>query len=476
MTTHHGMLDLRGLDAPRSRYHDQGKFGRLFPTLPPLAGHVDSLREAMREIGKSGGIMDGGNTNPDNPAVFAGFTFLGQFIDHDVTFDPTSQLEQQVDPESIQNFRTPLLELDNVYGSGPGASPHLYDSSPANRGKLLIDVGFEHDLPRNSQGTALLGDPRNDENVIVSQLHLAFLKLHNKAIDFVKADGVTPPAGVFAKAQRLVRWHYQWIVVHEFLPHICGKDVVDDVLELGRCFYNWRNDPFIPVEFAVGAYRFGHSQVRPGYRINANFAAAIFGQPGDPNDLSGGRRLPVERKMDWRNFFQTHDTAPQLSKRIDTKLSPPLLRLPFIPPGNSNDPVSLAERNLLRSITFSLPSGQAVAQAMAVKKAWKRVKLKDVLPLPPSAFKDLKQIGNNLKLDHETPLWFYILREAEARRDGRSLGPVGGRIVAEVFLGVLDGDRMSYRRANPTWIPEFPGATKGDFTMVDLLNFADVVS
>jgi Animal haem peroxidase len=472
MTVHHGMLDMRGIDAPRSRYHEQGRFGRLFPNLPPLPGHVDSLREAMREVGKADGIMDGGNTNPDNADIFAGFTFLGQFIDHDITFDPTSQLEQQVDPEAIQNFRTPLLELDNVYGSGPAASPHLYDNSPANRGKLLIDTGFEHDLPRNSQGTAIIGDPRNDENVIVSQLHLAFLKLHNKAIDFVKADGETPPGEVFAKAQRLVRWHYQWMIVHEFLPHICGEDVVEDVLENGRCFYNWRNEPFIPVEFAVAAYRFGHTQVRPGYRINDNFGAAIFGTPGDPNDLSGGRRLPAERKIDWKNFFQTHDATPQPSKLIDTLLSPPLLRLPFIPAGSPN---SLAERNLLRHITFSLPSGQAVAQAMAVKKAWKKVKVdKEVLPLPPSDLKDLKGIGNNLKLDHHTPLWFYILREAQVRRGGRTLGPVGGRIVAEVFLGLLDGDRMSYRRANPAWVPEFPAASAGNFTMVDLLKFAGV--
>ena len=169
--------------------------------------------------------------NPDNPAMTAGFTFLGQFVDHDMTFDPTSSLARRQDPEAIRNFRIPALDLDNVYGGGPGASPHLYDATvDGGRTTLLVeeipgsaavsvDGSTRFDLPRNSQLTALLGDPRNDENLIVSQFHLALLRFHNRVVDDVKAElGAGYTAGeIFAEAQRVVRWHYQWLVLHEFL-------------------------------------------------------------------------------------------------------------------------------------------------------------------------------------------------------------------------------------------------------------------
>jgi hypothetical protein len=165
--------------------------------------------------------MDGASGNEDHPdGLPAGFTFLGQFIDHDITFDPTSSLERQVDPEAVANFRTPNLELDSVYGSGPGASPHLYSTQrgpEGERAEMLIEQaegGPEgSDLPRNSQGVALLGDPRNDENLIISQLHLAFLRFHNVVAQRVRDEDLVPPGGsVFETTQRLVRWHYQWIV------------------------------------------------------------------------------------------------------------------------------------------------------------------------------------------------------------------------------------------------------------------------
>jgi hypothetical protein len=463
---HHGGAELRGLNAPHSRAYASGRFGRLFPLLPRFSPDP----QALIALGRAGGPMDAKDppppapaNAPDNPTITAGFTFLGQFVDHDITFDPTSSLERQSDPEAVTNFRTPSLELDNVYGAGPGASPHLYQR--ASRGgdpnKLLIGPdtdGNPNDLTRNQEDAALIGDPRNDENLIVSQLHLAVLKFHNAVVDDVKSD---PPIGrsIFEEAQRLVRWHYQWMLVHEFLPLICGKEVVEDVLEHGRKFYNWRNDPFIPVEFSVAAYRFGHSQVRPGYRISANFAAPIFAAapsapPAEPNDLSGGRRILPRQVIDWKNFFALGGT-PQQSKAIDTKISSPLLDLPF-PSGAPGDPKSLATRNLLRHLTFGLPSGQAVAEAMCEGI------------LEPDELEDLAP----LSLDFETPLWFYILKEAELRAGGRHLGPVGGRIVAEVLIGLLEGDRQSYLRAHRRWKPLY--GTGGDFTMVDLLKKAGV--
>lgn len=460
MTIHHGQLYLRDIVPPRSKYFGSGRFGRLFPTLPPFAPDTAKVRAALIELGEQGGIMEpaSADDNPDNPDIPAGFTFLGQFLDHDITFDPTSSLERQNDPESIANFRTPAFELDSVYGSGRGASPYLYDQTQP--GKLLIDSDFPNDLPRNSQNTALTGDPRNDENVIVSQLQLAFIKFHNAVFDLVKQD-LGNPNQAFEEAQRLVRWHYQWIILHEFLPHTVGQKIVDDILRNGRKFYAWRNEPFIPVEFAVAAYRFGHSQVRPFYPANPDFRAPIFDasidpEEPDPNDLRGGKRAE-RRFVQWSNFFELGGQIVP-SKRIDTFLSPPLFTLPFIPPNIPGDPRSLAQRNLLRHLTFSLPSGQRVAGAMCAER------------LPSEELADVAEIG----FGRQTPLWFYILREADKMADGKTLGPVGGRIVAEVFVGLLKGDRLSYLRQDPEWMPTLPGAQEGDFRMSDLLKFAGV--
>lgn len=492
---HHGELYLRDQVPPRSKHFKLGRFGRLFPTLPSFAPDKTQVRAALRRLGQPEGLMDPEPTpppspeNPDNPDVPAGFTFFGQFIDHDLTFDPTSSLDRQNDPESIENFRTPTFELDSVYASGRAASPHLYDIN-SGRTKFLIekldpaDATSQDDLPRNSQNVAIIADPRNDENVIVSQLQLAFLKFHNAVVDQVQ-DETLEFADVFAEAQRLVRWHYQWIVLHEFLPHIVGEEVIEDILNTespagapiphghgrdgqrprGRRFYDWKNKPFIPVEFAVAAYRFGHSMVRPGYRLNDGFAAGLFNadlDPADPdpNDLRGTKRAP-RRFVQWKNFFSIEDgqPPPQSSKRMDTVLSRPLFELPFTGPNLPDDAdiTSLAQRNLLRHLTFSLPSGQAVAKAMGIE------------PLDRADLADLDEFG----LARSTPLWFYILREAHIEEGGRRLGPVGGRIVAEVFIGLLQGDRQSFLRQDPDWEPTL-GPEPGKFGIADLLKVAGV--
>ena len=225
---HHGQLYQRDQVPPRSKYHDQGRFGRLFPTLPPFAPVTPGPpRSPCSPSGPTGGPMDAQEprrrsrapTSPDNPRIPSGFTFLGQFIDHDITFDPTSSLQRQNDPEALPTSAR-RASTWTVYGRGPGAtSPYLYDAATAGASSLLGTTGDRtRALPTRPaaqrQGTALIGDPRNDENLIVSQLHLAFLKFHNAVVDRVRRHGASPPT-TSSRGQRLVRWHYQWIVVHD---------------------------------------------------------------------------------------------------------------------------------------------------------------------------------------------------------------------------------------------------------------------
>ncbi len=491
----HGNIYRAGDNPPNSTFYDQGKFGRLFGSLPPFAVDTPTLRAALKELGKLGGLMDAKDdltahpreliinpalfvNNPDNPSMSAGMTFLGQFLDHDLTLDITSSLEQQVDPELIRNFRTPAFELDSVYGQGPGHSPHLFDQTvDSGQTTFLLepcvgsnaftrDGSTKSDLPRNSQNTPLIADPRNDENLILSQLQVAFLRFHNAVVLRVKSDtGSSNLHEIFTEAQRLVRWHYQWIILHEFLPKTIGQALVTNILSKGRKHYKWRNAPYIPVEFSVAAYRFGHSQVRPSYRVNfgpndaSQSFALLFNDDLAVNpvavDMRGGSRGP-NRFIDWQTFFDFGDGRSRNNKRIDSRLSTVLLDLPGLPGGA---PQSLASRNLLRHLTFKLPSGQAVARAMKAP------------PLAPEALVDLKP----LNLEERTPLWFYVLREAEVLADGKHLGPVGGRIVGEVFIGVLQGDPMSYLCQDPDWTPHL-GAAADQFTMVDLLKMAGVVT
>ncbi|GAA0996391.1 heme peroxidase family protein [Acrocarpospora macrocephala] len=462
------------------------RFGRIF-TLPPFADfNPPSLRNALVEMGRPGGIVDAKDplaegpirliTNPelspnnlDNATHTAGVTFLGQFLDHDMTFDRSSPLGTVTAPEATPNTRTPGLDLDSVYGRGPVADPQLYN--PADTAKLKVESGglFE-DLPRMANGQAIIGDPRNDENLIISGLHCAFLLFHNRVVDHLRAQG--QGANVFAAAQQLVRWHYQWIILHEFLPLVIGQDVVNAILTGGRRFYRPApGQQFIPVEFQGACYRFGHSMVRPSYRANlagnsdgSAFFGFIFDPAGlgqaDPVDLRGGARAP-RRFIGWQTFFDFGDGQVRPNKRIDTKISTPLFNLPLAAIASGDPPTSLVQRNLLRHVTWSIPSGQNIARAIGVPA------------LESQHFPELQALGHGLPAS--TPLWYYILKEAEVA-GGLKLAGVGARIVGEVFIGLLQLDNASYLRTNPSWVPTLPRRSggAGDFRMVDLLTFARV--
>jgi len=492
----HGMIPPRGQDAARSTLYE-GRFGRMFRNLPPfLPTNLDlsRLAETMTtELPERGD----GSEDPagDNPEIPSGFTCLGQFVDHDITFDPTSSLQRQNDPDALHNFRTPRFDLDCVYGSGPDDSPYLYqpDSLHFVIGKLPRPGPggvVEDELPRTAPGEreprrALIGDPRNDENVVVSQIHLGLLKYHNAVVDALPSS--VPAGERFDEARRIVRWHYQWVVVQEYLRLIVGGDVVDDVFrtkdyvvptaggprtvslrQADPVFYHYKNQPFMPVEFSVAAYRFGHSMVRPDYDLNGIVRQVPIFVPDDAagplDDLRGFRERPIFLEIEWRRFFRDPDGSDadlQLSRRINTRLASGLRRLPLDVAATTR---SLATRNLIRGKMLSLASGQVVARAMGMPE-------------------DLILTGSALGLSgslaarfgRDTPLWFYILKEAEVHANGLRLGPVGGRIVAEVFIGLLDGDPLSYHSIQPGWKPtagRFGAAADGRFGMLDLLRFA----
>ena len=433
---------------------DPGRFGELFPNLPRLISDPKDLVTA----GAKGGPMDV-DVHPsvgetDTPL---GFVFLGQFIDHDITLDVTSQLNQINDPSAVQNFRTPTLDLDCIYGSGPEASRHLYYHAPANPsphqeqidGNHLLTV--ESDLARapsfpddNINRAALIGDPRNDENRAISQLQLTMHYFHNRVVDRLLDSG-EPTDAVFEEAQRLTRWHYQWIVVHDFLARMVGQEIVEDILCNGNKVYKVDDDPFIPIEFSVAAYRFGHSMVKGTLDYNDDHQGVkLFGP-----ELGGGFTANSAGAVEWPNFF---GATAQSAAAFDVRLASQLLDLPFV---DENEISSLATRNLLRGQSFGLPSGQRVHAEMCEK-------LNEALPEP-----NLGDLNLPAALETSTPLWLYILAEG-GLSNGQRMGPVGGRIVAEVLIGLLEHDQRSYLGSDRSWQPDL---VEGVWDMVSLINF-----
>jgi hypothetical protein len=453
-----------------------GRFGRMFRTLPSLYCSPKSLSG----LGKKLGPMDGGSVPKFTNAVPLGMIFFGQFIDHDITFDTTTSFSQINNPNQITNTRSAQLDLDCVFGGGPEDEPFMY--APRSEGFFLLtgktnnNIGQgqnteKHDLPRNGKGTAIIGDPRNDENRVISQLQLAFIRFYNFIYKDIRTkNALLPqmsqitPEQIYQEARKMVTWHYQWIIVNEYLPTICGKSVVDDILGNGRKFYKPCNHSFIPVEFSVAAYRFGHTMIAQNLKLKQGGAShSIF----SPEFGQGFAKITnLNQVIDWDVLFD-FDGNYQRAEKLDTTLASVLLDLSFVPSMNPDDK-SLAVRNLRRGQSFLLPSGENVAECMG---------------RPKTEIESIKSHINtlitphNIDLSSGTPLWYYILAEAEVigkMQDatttipGEGLGPVGARIVAEVILGLLELDENSFMGSNRDWRPTLNG--NNDFLMKDLLT------
>lgn len=447
-------------------------------------------------LGQLGNFMADPSRGPgaDSP-IPAGYTYFGQFVDHDVTLDVSSSLDVATNATSINNMRSPSLDLDSVYGRGPALDAFLYrfpspgSADPPSAIRMVLGsnrntgpggpggaAGFggmvvqtDFDVPRVgnpldptlSTDHAIIADPRNNENLIVAQFHHAMLKFHNQVVDGLVANGFA--GDVFAEAKTIVTHHYQWAVVHDYLERICGAPVVAAALAnvtagVGSAFR-------MPVEFAVAAYRFGHSQIRESYwvnfvQINASLAE-VFAFAATP-------MLPVLSNwvVDFNAFFTTGFTVPvnNKAKKIDSVLAPGLDTLP----GFSGLMAMLATRNLRRGLALGLPSGQGMAQHYGVAPLT-AAQLKQSLPPGEQALLD----ANGGLLLAKTPLWYYVLREAAVMENGDRLGTVGGRIVAETFVRMLKRDGDSFLNV-PGFAPSLPSAAAGNFTVADLVNFAQV--
>jgi hypothetical protein len=568
--------------------------------------HLLPLRDASYDRVKLAALANAMVSEPDplsdgpdpeeNLYVPAGYTYLAQFVDHDLTFDTTSRLNpvdirDPNDPHNEPtNLRTPLFDLDCLYGNGPGDQPYMYlmperdDEAHglyANATMLAGGVQGEApwDLLRGGNGRALIGDKRNDENSIVNQVHHVFVRFHNRVVDWLaKRDPAMRGLDLFAAAQREVRWTYQSILLQDLLPRIVDALVLDffvaerarkgeGAYRLYRNAHGLRSD--LPREFVAAAYRFGHSMVRTGYRMNTGTRLDIFtappsqGQPA-PESLVGFDPLPLSHQVDdWGRLFPLHlppgfrdvsndgptTTAPgvdprvrlQFAYKIDTKISNPLGELPpsvatrdeieppalrpLPSPGNPLGAPSLPLLNLLRGNRYLIAGGQAFARALGIppldvkylcirESADVEVRNQDgstqVVELSwfqriDTIVDPVLKVAIGAEFNDDTPLWFYILAEAQkpivdlwlAKGGGTDptsqprsmfltaddllgrtppadpsrgivagqgaatrLGPVGGQIVAEVFYGLLDADRHSVLRGNVhgEWIPRWAGA------------------
>jgi Animal haem peroxidase/TAT (twin-arginine translocation) pathway signal sequence len=535
----HG-AELRGMDLVVESPTTEGRFGFMFKNQPPhgasetLLKDLGLIMEEQPRISTTPPVAtkddnDRFNENP-NPLLTSGFTFVGQFVDHDITFDTTPLDEQQSDPDATTNFRTPRYDLDAIYGRGPSEDPQLYDSS--DRDKFLINKRTEEfirsdelkadgvnevvwDVPRDSNGKAIIADPRNDQTLIVLQIHVGMQMFHNKLVDLMRKNGV-PRSAVFESARRLARWHYQWMVTHEFLPAIVGKTTADSVYKevstgapkITIKYYKPTNPAgrsFIPVEFSVAAYRFGHSITRPRYTVRDYVtkggatvpvsSVPLFEPEPSDNNLNGSRLLPARLRIQWSKFFNMPGATALTARPVrqfDASLSDALFKLPLTVQPDTDSSSLLAQRNLLRGRKMGLPSGQQVARLMGVTPLTNaelsqnhRIEIEwpivgNKVMVKRRFIEENPTLSDTLakpELDGEAPLWFYILKEAEIVGRGETLGPVGGRIVAEVLVGLLQKDPNSYLYLNPSWKPASPVTpVRGRFTMADLLKYAGVWS
>ena len=464
-----------------------------FSRMGPKGGGKQIPEGIRKKLADAMAVSGGGSSG-----IPAGFTYLGQFADHDLTFDKTNvMLGEHVAPTALLQARSPSLDLDSLYGAGPTdpGSEQFYEADGIHlrMGKTVAADGIASkdgfDLPRGAGSNvaakrkAIIPDPRNDENLAVAKTHLAFIRFHNRVVD--AQPGSVPAGAKFEKARTRVTLHYQWMLRTDFLPRICDGPVITDVFTNGRKAFEVgatpTDVPTMPIEFSVAAYRLGHSMVRASYNWNKIFDDGfgsldlLFAFSATSGDLGGFQRLISSWIADFRRLYDFpaagHATlgvpAAKFNQamRIDTRIVNPLQFLP----GFSGDEANLAFRNLTRANMVRLATGQQMVtflknKGISITKLTK-AQIRD--GAGGAELSDLTQAQLE-RLLTDTPLWFYILREAEL--NGGKLTGVGARIVAETFHRAMEGSEHSIVR-DPTWRPSL-GPNSSTFRMADLLFFA----
>jgi Animal haem peroxidase len=460
------------------------------------------LSDGVRK--KLANVMTAGGGGP--AGIPAGFTYLGQFVDHDLTFDKTTvMLGTHKSPAQLLQGRSPSLDLDSLYGAGPldpesekfykADKLHLKTGNTVAAGDPAMN-GF--DLPRGAGNSkkakrkAIIPDFRNDENLAVAQTHLAFIRFHNRIVDTLPSS--VPPAQRFATARELAVKHYQWMIKTDYLPRICAAGAVNDVFNNGRKAFEVgavpTEVPTMPIEFSVAAFRLGHAMIRRAYNWNIRFDDGagtldwLFTFSATGGDLFGELKLASNWIADFRRLYDfkeanRNDLAVPAAKfnramRIDTTLVDPLKNLPAGTFGGPNVPLddpraNLAFRNLTRAKMVRLATGQQMAKFLKNKgvnlTALTKAQLRD--GKNGADLSGMTQAQRQAVLT-DTPLWFYVLREAELN-NGKLKG-VGARIVAETFHRAIEGSSASIVR-DPAWRPTL-GPDSNTFRMVDLLLFA----
>ena len=465
-----------------------GNFGRLLNIPMTWADDVEipdrhEAERIARALGGQNGVMHDVDDSSGDSEIPAAYTFFAQFVDHDITLEGRSRLDGQPleginrldgepmtirEIERLPNFRSASLDLDSVYGFGPSVSSLLY--KPDDFGRFVVGNAINrHDVPRHANNTALLGDPRNDENIFLSQMHLLFLRFHNQLLEPV-VDARNGRER-FAAAQRKARFHYQWIVLHDFLRRICDERVYNLVLRkiLARdaAFFLLQPDAsgriIMPVEFSVAAYRFGHSMVRSRYSVREGHQEIeIFDEELRTTGLTP---VPPELTVDWQFLLDRVN-----SKAIDHLLANELVALPervVGPDAGGQDFLSLAFRNLLRGYVLGLPSGQRV-EAGLVARGYP-IEIEQDLGLGEILAGADLNAETRRRLEQHTPLFLYLMREAGVRGGGNRLGPVGSAILMEVFGAMLVHCDTFLNVEG--WTPDTDIAQNGNLTLADIVRY-----
>jgi hypothetical protein len=522
--------------APRPPPALAGAFRYYFPDAPGLPADP-SMPDKLDALAAS--MVEAGAADPSgNSGIPPALTYLGQFIDHDVTANTdreteVSVIEGAIDPlpratvaDGLANLRDGSLALDSLYGEATGS--HAFTAKlaglmrwPLNRAKMrlgqpiepeggrvplplapddatdLLRLGFlldrglvtipelqalepelrrvflEEDGATPIRARAVIGDARNDENLAVAQLHALMLRFHNKLADATGGRS-------FRRARRLTQWHYQWIVVNEYLRRLCDEAVLDEILSLGAPRYTAFLDRHgadgprmpMPLEFSVAAFRFGHTMVRGAYDHNRFFGEAV---PGFDNVIPGAapfnllfaftgngrmlgrperKQLPSNWVIEWDRWLRTDPARPiRSARKLDTQLALPLNEMENEHPDVNSLFRKLAARNLRRGYRLNLPTAQGCLDGIEAAG------YAEVLRLTPeqimSGSETRRKAVEAGHFHHATPLWFYVLKEAEVLGQGERLGPLGTHLVAETLVGLIANDPDSYWNADGgRWSPD----------------------